>query len=707
MKSFIIIIHLIIIFSLNINGQKINSTNYKQITIEDNLNNKNHSVISNINDVVIGNNADERARYWLNNNKEQLKIKTITDLKLYFERESLSGTTLRYQQNHKDVPVYNSEIVIHISNKNKVTYVTNDYDASVQNIDTKPTIFKNEAYNLAYNKIKVKGDITFEDTKLFVYNKLESTRLIYQVIIEAEIPTGSWQILIDANTGEILKTADKAFYHNKNKHLLPKPIPVNGSGMVFNPDPLSITNNTYSGNYTDNGDATNTQLDAARSTVVLLDIDNTGGVFTLKGPFAEIQDFESPNRGLFTQSTGTFNFNRFDNGFEAVNCYYMIDKMMRYINQTLGITLMPYQYSGGVRFDPHGLNGQDNSHYVGGSGRLAFGEGGVDDAEDVDVIIHELGHGIHDWLTGGNSSQVNGLGEGSGDYWGQSYSRSLGNWTTSDPEYNWFFNWDGHNSFWNGRITNYTATYPGGLVGQIHTDGQIWATSLMRIYDILGKEKVDKAFLEGLAMTGSSTNQQNAAIAVRQAAIDMGYSCADIDVFTQEFTTTGYVLPPLNHVLVSLGPDTMICSNSIITLNPGSYSNYLWQNNSTNQTFLVDANITGIGTFTFWVDVTKPNECVNRDSVNVNVSVCTEIKELSDQNISIYPNPTSEIVTISFNVISPNTKITLIDNLGKVIKTKIVKNKKEILDLSNLSKGIYSIVISSNNNELTKKIIKQ
>ncbi len=69
----------------------------------------------------------------------------------------------------------------------------------------------------------------------------------------------------------------------------------------------------------------------------------------------------------------------------------------------------------------------------------------------------------------------------------------------------------------------------------------------MRIYNRIGKEKTDRAFLEGLAMTGSSTNQQQAAIAVRQAAIDMlgehGFNCADITAFSQEFAAAGYTLP--------------------------------------------------------------------------------------------------------------------------------------------------------------------
>jgi len=199
--------------------------------------------------------------------------------------------------------------------------------------------------------------------------------------------------------------------------------------------------------------------------------------------------------------------------------------------------------------DPHGLSGDDNSHFIPSSQRLAFGEGCVDDAEDADVVLHELGHAIHHWVTGLKSSSSQGLGEGSGDYWAMSYSRSLNQWATSEPQYNWMFSWDGHNECWAGRITNYATKYSSSIsnTANIHRDGQIWATSLMRIYNRIGKEKTDRIFLEGLSMTNSSSNQQTAAVAVRQAAIDMlgtfGFSCTDVNIITEELTTSGYTLP--------------------------------------------------------------------------------------------------------------------------------------------------------------------
>ncbi len=156
------------------------------------------------------------------------------------------------------------------------------------------------------------------------------------------------------------------------------------------------------------------------------------------------------------------------------------------------------------------------------------------------LLFMKLGHGIHDWLTNGNLSQVDGLSEGCGDYWAASYIRSTGYWTSSDPEYNWIFDWDGHNPFWPGRITNYTAHYPEGLVGEVHDDGQMWASSLMSIYDLIGREPTDRNFLEGLAMTNGSSSQQDAAYAFMQSD-QINYGGAHLTDIANVFIARGYL----------------------------------------------------------------------------------------------------------------------------------------------------------------------
>ena len=129
-------------------------------------------------------------------------------------------------------------------------------------------------------------------------------------------------------------------------------------GNVYEPDPIASANSMYGKDgLTDDDDEDSAQLNAQLKSVVLSDIEFVDSFYFLKGPWAEIVDTEEPKKGLFKQSTPDFSFHRNDDGFEAVNCYYHIDKIMRYINDDLQISVRPEKYNGGVRFDPHGFFG--------------------------------------------------------------------------------------------------------------------------------------------------------------------------------------------------------------------------------------------------------------------------------------------------------------------------------------------------------------
>ena len=84
-------------------------------------------------------------------------------------------------------------------------------------------------------------------------------------------------------------------------------------------------------------------------------------------------------------------------------------------------------------------------HYTRHVQELAFGEGGMDNGEDAEIILHELGHRLHDWLTHGAKSCVERLSEGFTNYLAVSYTCSLGCWSPNNPEYHWVHKWDGHN----------------------------------------------------------------------------------------------------------------------------------------------------------------------------------------------------------------------------------------------------------------------
>ena len=55
--------------------------------------------------------------------------------------------------------------------------------------------------------------------------------------------------------------------------------------------------------------------------------------------------------------------------------------------------------------------------------------------------------------------------------------------------------------------------------------------------DVIGGEIMDKAYFEGLSMTGGSTNQQAAAQAVINAAAALGYSAGQIQAFADAYNS--------------------------------------------------------------------------------------------------------------------------------------------------------------------------
>lgn len=501
---------------------------------------------------------ETQARQYLSQHHAELGYPSaaLDDLYLHAVRKSLAGTVVRLRQHVSEVPVLGAEVTVTINHDNVVTFVMNNYKPIVGELDMHARITDGQALEAASGFLQVEGSAAVHQNDLVVYVNQGQARLAQRVVLFPQVaPRGEWEVLQDAHSGEIFRVEDLAIYGT-----------VNGDGDVFDPDPLSSAQAAYTDpGYSDNNDQDSPELVAEIFNRVLMEVTEDAGTFSLTGPYADLRDVESPFFGDFSQNSSSWNFTRTESGFEAAHTYYHLDTYMRYMNETLGIAVMPYQYSGGVRFDPHGLSGSDNSYYITSEGRVAFGEGGVDDAEDADVVIHELGHGIHDWVTNGGLSQVHGLSEGLGDYFAQSYSRAFGHWEESDAAYHWVFDWDGHNPFWGGRRTDYGAVFPGGLIGQIHTDGQIWATCNMRIWDAIGQQNADKAMLEGIAMTNGASGQDDAANAVYQAALDMGYSGSDLAAMSSIYQSCGYPVPDFDGFVFTDGfesGDTTSWSNT-------------------------------------------------------------------------------------------------------------------------------------------------
>ena len=473
------------------------------------------------------------ARAYLAHDAQRLGLApgaTEAELAVRATRAGRAATVVRFAQRFQGIPVHDGEIAIAVDRAGRVSYVASTYRANLAAPVNSPRLDGAQALDAALRHLGGAAAVTF-DLERRIYAAQDGARLVWRALVDPKgDPEGEWEILVDAESGAILAAEDKLRYADT-------------TGKVFDPDPLSSALVTYgTTGYVDGNDANSAQLTAQTFDRTLLGLLNSAGTLSLDGPRAKCVDWALP-AGTCPTTTTTFTDLRESNNFEGVNVYYHLDTVLRYLNDTLGVSAVPYQaaWSGKVPYDPRGFNGDDNSSYSSSNG-LQFGEGGVDDAEDADVVIHELGHGIHDWVTSGSLSQVEGLSEGTGDYFAVSYSRSIaGQWAPADPQYNWVFSWDGHNPFWGGRVTNYdeTHTYPVPGPPSIHTYGQLWASCSLNVWEYIGRDLMDAAMVEGLAMTNSGTNQPAAAQAVLTAAWNMGYGPSVLQIFRILYTSGG------------------------------------------------------------------------------------------------------------------------------------------------------------------------
>ncbi len=429
--------------------------------------------LSNINSKIYDGPPDQVAKEFLLENREIFGIKkNLEDIEITEIKRSPAAHHIGFLQKYRGIPVFRSDIVVSINNENQVSMVVSGYMPGINIPRTRPTILASSAVNSVRNALRANEStlITQPSSELYVYkDSLDVYHLAWKINFVAQDPIGDWQAFVDALTGEILSLDDISFRY------------VNGTGKVFDPDPVSALSNA---SLTDMNNTDYAALAGAYDVVTLYDLnDAVGGVYKVQGRYARSEDIEVPNTAIVTSTTEHgFQFNRSQPGFEEVNVYYHIDKHRRYIG---GLGFSPQWFSSdAIRFDAHGLNGADNSHYVPSSKYLAYGDGCVDDAEDQDVVLHEYGHALHDVLLGGSGGlgaapplgDQRKISEGSGDYLAVSYRR-----TVSSFQPNKVFPWDGIPSCWPARFLNSTYVYPTNWSG-LHTPaGILWASTMMDV----------------------------------------------------------------------------------------------------------------------------------------------------------------------------------------------------------------------------------
>ena len=84
------------------------------------------------------------------------------------------------------------------------------------------------------------------------------------------------------------------------------------------------------------------------------------------------------------------------------------------------------------------------------------------------------------------------------------------------------------------------------------------------------------------------------------------------------------------------------------------------------------------------------------------------ISEIDQNNFTIFPIPTRDILSIEFKSKIQSAEITILNILGEgVLKYKITDTLSTFLPIDDLANGVYFIMVRSGNNFYTKKFVKQ
>jgi hypothetical protein len=390
------------------------------------------------------------------------------------------GVIQRYRQRVGGLPVLGAEAVVAHARGAAPTLVT---DHTVAGLDPsgRARLSRAAAIERAMHATAASHLRAGTTARLAVDPASES--VVWEVLIASGRPLADYEVLVDAAHGSIVRIGDLL------RH-------ATGSALLYVPNPV-VQQGSYAG-LKDRDDRDSPLLNGLRLPVMLERLSGTNGC--LEGQYASVG--LGPRKTPVCAPGGNFTaFTRHSDKFEAAMAYYHIDRARAYIDG-LGLSKAYSSQPQKVRVD---AISDDNSFFSPRQRSLTFGTGGVDDAEDADVILHEYGHSLQDQALHlfGASLPAASIGEGWGDYDAAMMSAQE---TGGDPAHDpCMFEWDATSYTKNAcaRRTDKPITLAAAKKrcgGDPHCIGEAWSGALWALRGALGLDTSGFSVMDRVAL---------------------------------------------------------------------------------------------------------------------------------------------------------------------------------------------------------------
>ncbi len=413
---------------------------------------------------------------------------------------SLGATHLLFQQRHRGVAIHRAYVTVHVALSGEIYLVKNRAvpAALLPKADVDFTMSVDAARRRALGSVGAAKRVEARPPVRRWYPDAARLRPTFRFRVLSEHPRREWLIYVDARTGALVHKYDNLA--NATAH-----------GLVFDPNPvadvaewrslLSPRGRPRKPPEEAYHEVTLRRLAAGRR----LD----GAHATTRPTERRIRRAELPRKCVSGEG-----------GFLETMAYYHVDRAVAWL-ESLGYRGRRAIFPDPIAIDAHGTT-EDNSWYSPELRRLTFGTGGVDDAEDAEVILHELGHAIQDAICPdfGQSPEAAAMGEGFGDYLAASFFAARKPAALRPC----VMSWDSIASADGGlpceRRLDSRLTYESfdhAADADEHDNGTIWSATLWDIWNAVGRDTADRLVIESHFQLDAFTSFARGARAILDA----------------------------------------------------------------------------------------------------------------------------------------------------------------------------------------------